>query len=355
MRATVFVLSILLTAAACSKNKTATTTPPPVQGDYQLTDLVADVTDLGAGSVDQHLKNAWGIAVNPQGIIWVSANHSGTSTVYDSTGRTLLDPVAIPSQGMHFGGSPTGLVFNSTSDFAMPGTGLLSRFIFVNEDGTVSAWAMGDSTLTVADRSAGGAVYKGVAIAADGADNFLYAANFKGKKIDVFDKNFTYVPGRIFSDPYIPDDFGPFNIRNIGGRLFVTYARLMAPENEDDQAGPGNGYVDIFNPDGTLVERFASQGTLNSPWGIAQAPAGSGFPFHSILVGNFGDGRINIFDSTGTFLGQLLSNGQPVTIGGLWALDFPHNEAPVFDPQKLYFAAGPADEDHGLFGFIKLR
>jgi len=354
MRVNVFMLGLLLTAAACSKNKT--TTPPPAQGDYQLTDLVADVTDFGAASVDHSLVNAWGIAVNPQGIIWVSANHSGASTVYDSTGKTLLGPVAIPSQGAHFGGSPTGIVFNTTSDFAMPGTGLLSRFIFVNEDGTVSAWAMGDSTITVADRSAGDAVYKGLAISGDhGANNFLFAADFKGKKIDVFDKNFTYVGGGAFSDPGIPDDFGPFNIRNVGGQIFVTYAKLKAPDNEDDQAGPGNGYIDIFNPDGTLVRRFASQGPLNSPWGIAQAPAGSGFPFHSILVGNFGDGRINIYDSTGIFLGQVQSNGQPVTIEGLWALDFPYNEAPKIDPQKLYFTAGPADENHGLFGFIRMR
>lgn len=355
MRANVFMLALLLTAAACSKNKTTTPPPPPAQGDYQLTNLVADVTDFGAGLVDHSLVNAWGIAVNPQGIIWVSANHSGASTIYDSTGKTLLGPVAIPSQGMHFGGSPTGIVFNSTGNFAMPGSALLSKFIFVNEDGTVSAWAGGDSTHTVADRSANDAVYKGAALASVGADDFLYAANFKGKKIDIFDKSFTYVTGGAFADPNIPGDFGPFNIRNIGGKLFVTYAKLKGPDNQDDQAGPGNGYVDIFNPDGTLVQRFASQGTLNSPWGIAQAPAGSGFPLHSILVGNFGDGRINIYDSTGTFLQQLQSNGQPVTIGGLWALDFPYNEAPKIDPQKLYFAAGPGDENHGLFGFIKIR
>ncbi|MBN9385982.1 MAG: TIGR03118 family protein [Chitinophagaceae bacterium] len=354
MRANVFMLGLLLTAVSCSKNKTPT--PPPVQADYQLTNLVSDVTDFGAGAIDHSLVNAWGIAVNPQGIIWVSNNHSGTSTIYDSTGKTLFGPVAIPSQGMHFGGSPTGIVFNSTNNFAMPGTGAHSRFIFVNEDGTMSAWATGDSTLTVADRSADDAVYKGLALGGEGTtDDFLFAANFKGKKIDVFDKNFNYVGNGAFSDPNIPDDFGPFNIRNIGSKLFVTYARLKGPENEDDQAGPGNGYVDIFNPDGTLAQRFASQGTLNSPWGIAQAPAGSGFPFHSILVGNFGDGRINIYDSTGAFLGQVQSNGQPVTVPGLWAIDFPYNEASIFDPQKLYFTAGPGDENHGLFGFIKKK
>jgi uncharacterized protein (TIGR03118 family) len=232
----------------------------------------------------------------------------------------------------------------------------VAKFIFVNEDGTVSAWGGGDSTITVADRSASNTVYKGLALANDGTANFLYAADFRGGKIDVYDKTFSLVTTKPFSDPDIPAGFGPFNVQNIGGKLYVTYAKLEGPENEDDQAGPGNGYVDVFNPDGTLVKRFASQGVLNSPWGIAQAPAGSGFPLHALLIGNFGDGRINLFDSTGALIGPLQSNGQPVVIEGLWALDFPYNEAPAAsDPKRLYFTAGPVNETHGWFGFLKMN
>jgi len=354
MKSNVVLLGLIMLGAGCHKNN-GTTPPPVIPTNYQQTNLVADVADYQAGIIDAKLLNAWGIAVNPMGIVWISANHSGSSTVYDSTGKTLLGPVAISSQGVHFGGSPTGVVFNATADFVIPSNQKTAKFIFVNEDGTVSAWGGGDSTITVADLSSVDAVYKGVALANDGGANFLYAANFKGGRIDVFDKGFNYVSTKPFADPNIPTDFGPFNIQNIGGMLYVTYAKLKRPDNEDDQAGAGNGYVDVFNPNGTLVKRFASQGTLNSPWGLAQAPAGSGLPLHSLLIGNFGDGRINVYDSTGVFKGQLQSNGQPIVIEGLWALDFPVNEAPMSDAGKLYFTAGPMDENHGLFGSLKMR
>ncbi|HMH21525.1 MAG TPA: TIGR03118 family protein [Puia sp.] len=354
MKTNVFLLALLMAGAGCHKDYN-TTAAPLIPGTYQETDLVTDVAiGYGAARIDPPLLNAWGIAVNPAGIVWISANHAGATTVYDSTGKTVLGPVAIPSQGTHFGGSPTGVVFNGTTDFVIPSNQKIAKFIFVNEDGTVSAWGAGDSTITVADRSSSDAVYKGVALANDGSGNFLYAANFKGGKIDVFDKNFVYISTRPFADPGIPAGFGPFNIQNIGGKLYVTYAKLKGPDNTDDQAGAGNGYVDVFNPDGTLVKRFASQGLLNSPWGLAQVPAGFGLPRHSILIGNFGDGRINVYDSTGVFNGQLQNNGYPITIAGLWALDFPNNEATLADPNKLYFTAGPMDESHGLFGFLKM-
>ncbi|MDO6429089.1 TIGR03118 family protein [Flavitalea sp. BT771] len=354
MRTNVFLLALCIAGAACHKNNNAGY-PSSGPGNYQQTNLVADVAGSGAAMTDPRLLNAWGIAVNPVGIVWIAANHSGTTTVYDSTGKTLLGPVAIPSHGDHFGGSPTGIVFNATTDFVIPCNQKTAKFIFVNEDGTVSAWGGGDSTFTVADRSADNTVYKGLALANDGTGNFLYAADFRGKKIDVYDRSFTFITTKPFVDPDIPAGFSPFNIQNIGGKLYVTYAMLKGPENEDDQPGTGNGYIDIFNPDGSLLKRFASRGALNSPWGLAQAPAGSGLPFHSILVGNFGDGWINVYDSTGFYTGALQSNGQPVIIPGLWALDFPYNEAPLSDPGKLYFTAGPGDEEHGLFGFLKMK
>jgi uncharacterized protein (TIGR03118 family) len=165
--------------------------------------------------------------------------------------------------------------------------------IFVTEDGLVLAWESGASAVKVADRSAADAVYKGVAIAGDGSGNLIYATNFKGHTVDVFDKNFTYVTSKPFSDPNIPSNYGPFNIVNLGGKLYVTYAVPKSPEFGDDSAGAGVGYIDIYNPNGTLVKRFLSNGYLNSPWGLARAPAEFGQFQNTTLVGNFGDGLIN--------------------------------------------------------------
>ncbi|MDP4265688.1 MAG: TIGR03118 family protein, partial [Bacteroidota bacterium] len=201
-KTTFFLSAIVLIGVGCHKNNNNTSVPwPVIQANYQQTNLVADTATYGAAAIDPVLLNAWGIAINPTGIVWISANHGGATTVYDSTGKTLLGPVAIPSQGGHFGGSPSGIVFNSTTDFVIPANQKVAKFIFVNEDGRVSAWNGGDSTLTVADRSSFNAVYKGVAIANDGTANFLYAANFKGGKIDVFDKTFQFVSNKPFADP----------------------------------------------------------------------------------------------------------------------------------------------------------
>jgi uncharacterized protein (TIGR03118 family) len=158
-----------------------------------------------------------------------------------------------------------------------------------------------------------------------------------------------------FVDPNLktgPGSYGPFNIQNIGGQLYVAYAKIKAPDNMDDEAGPGNGYVDIFNTDGSFVKRFISNGALNSPWGLAQVPANSGFPANTILVGNFGDGWINAYDPTGAYLGPVKSNGQPLAIGGLWAISFASASIPTADPAKLFFTAGPGGESHGIFGYI---
>ena len=326
---------------ACKKNGQGAT----AQFNVSQVNLVADTAGFGASKTDPTLLNAWGIAVNPNGIIWISSNHGGVSEVYDNTGKPLIPPVTIPSVNAGQPGAPSGMVFNSTADFAG------SKFIFASEDGIIAAWWSGGSATVAADRSQSNAVYKGLAIASDGGANFLYVANFKGAKIDVFDANFTYVTTKPFADPGIPAGYGPFNIRNIGNLLYVAYAKLKAPDNMDDQAGPGNGYVDVFKPDGTLVSRFASQGTLNSPWGITPAPAGFAGNSQTILIGNFGDGKINIFDMLGNYKGQLENNGQVLSIDGLWAIDFLKNSPASSDP--LYFTAGPSGENHGLFGYLQ--
>jgi len=333
------IFSLLMPAfLSCKKDQTS-----PTKQSYAQTNLVSDTAGYTATRVDANLKNAWGIAIGSTGSIWISANHTGTSPVYDRNGAQLLPAVTVD------GGSPTGVVFNSTSGFKG------SKFIYANEDGTISAWTSGGSTVMVADRSSSGAVYKGLAIATDGGADFLYVANFKGNNIDVFDTDFNFVTTKLFDDPTIPEGFAPFNIYNHDGKLYVMYAKLLGPDNQDDQKGVGNGYVNNFNADGTMVERFASQGTLNSPWGLVDAPSGFGLGSDILLVGNFGDGKINVFTSDGTYKGQLENDGRVIVIDGLWALVFPENGVPAGDQNQLFFTAGPADETHGLFGYLSLK
>ena len=340
----------ILTQGGCSSNK-ATNSPP--NSSFQVADFVADTSSFPGARIDANLVNAWGIAVGPTGTFWISSNHGGVSTVYDKTGAQKLAAVTIPSKDAATGGAPTGVIYNSTSDFVITSNGNPSKFIFAGEDGIIAAWNAGPAALKVADRSSTDAIYKGLTLGAVGYNNYLYVANFKGQKIDVFDKNFAYVTTMPFSDPNIPSGFGPFNVQNIGGLLYVTYAKLKAPDFEDDQSGPGNGYVDIFNTDGTLVKRFASQGSLNSPWGIVTAPSSFGQFANDILIGNFGDGTINAFDATGNFKGQLKDkNDQVISIEGLWGLFF-YTNAALGDINTLYFTAGPFEEDHGLFGDVK--
>jgi uncharacterized protein (TIGR03118 family) len=320
---------------------------------YEQTNLVSDVPGYGAVFIDPSLVNPWGIAVAPSGPIWVSDNGTGLSTIYNKSGATLRPPVSIPTPDSSGGGAPTGIVFNGTTDFSFLANKkkVASRFIFATEDGTLAAWGEGNFATIVANRSPWNAVYKGLALANDGGANFLYATNFHGGTIDVFDKNFTFVTGKAFHDPSIPSDFGPFNIRNIEGWLYVTYAKRIPPENRDDLAGPGNGFVDIFKPDGSFVKRFASQGALNSPWGIVQSTqefCKKGVT--TVLIGNFGDGRINMFSEQGKFLGPLQDDKHIVFIEGLWALE---NKVPGTDPTQLYFTAGILKEKHGLFGYLK--
>jgi uncharacterized protein (TIGR03118 family) len=319
--------------------------------NYKQVNLVADVTGFGAARIDPNLGNAWGIAVAPSGALWISANHTGVSTIYDLNGATLRPPVLIPS-GSKGPGAPTGQVFNNTPDFVIPSTGIVSKFIFAGEDGTLSAWSGGSAAILVANRSSFDAVYKGLAIAKDGNHNFIYVTNFKGRKIDVFDEHFNFVTNKPFSDPGIPPHFAPFNIRNISGKLYVTYAKQLAPDNEDDDKGPGNGFVDIFSPGGILLKRFASHGKLNSPWGILEVSNDFCDHANSILIGNFGDGRINVFEADGEFEGQLKDKNTPISIEGLWALE---NNVPGSSSRQIFFTAGPTDEEHGLFGYIERK
>ena len=315
---------------------------------YQQVNLVASSNAYGAVNVDTNLVNAWGVAISPAGAFWIASTEKDRTTVYDRFGTTLINPIAVD-------GEPTGVVYNPTLDFVIPlSGGLVSKYIYVGEEGTVQAWTSGIASVKVADNSADGAVYKGVALGVDDGNNFIYIANFSENEIEVLDENFNYVSTMPFIDPLLPIGFAPFNIKNIGGKLYVTYAKQSA-DKYDDVSGPGNGYVSIFNTDGTFVKRFASGGTLNSPWGIAEAPDGFRQGSKAILVGNFGDGRINVFTKDGVYVDQLKDGEIPISIDGLWSLTFPANGVPAGDQNQLFFTAGPDDEEHGLFGYIQLR
>ncbi|MBV9963146.1 MAG: TIGR03118 family protein [Parafilimonas sp.] len=329
-------------------NSNAKLSASALGGFTQLT-LTANTQGYHAVRLAPNQHNAWGMSASDEGGIWVSAADGGVSYVYNNRGVQLIPPVSIPSHIAGAPGNPTGNIYNGTSDFMVNGTGLPAEFLFASEDGTVSAWNdnTGSNAVIVADRSKKGASYKGLAIASDGGTNYLYVTNFPKHKIDVFDKNFNMVTGKTFKDPGIPSGYSPFNIRNINNMLYVTYA-LTTADGEDDSTGAGLGYVDVYNPDGSLSKRFATQGVLNAPWGITEAqPQLLGMS--AILIGNFGDGHISVFDWDGNLQGQLKSFGKPVAIDGLWAID---NTMTKTSPSDLYFTAGPNHESDGIFGFL---
>ena len=322
---------------------------------YQQTNLVSDLPGL-AEHTDPNLVNPWGIAASATSPFWVADNGTGLSTLYNSSGTPQELVVTVPPFAGGTEASPTGIVFNGSPSFEVtPGTP--ARFIFATEEGTIAAWASGTTALLKVDNNAAGAIYKGLAIGNNGSGDFLYAANFHAGTIDVFDANFAAVTlAGNFTDPTLPAGYAPFNIQNIGDVLYVTYA-LQDANAEDDVPGAGHGFIDKFDLDGNFLGRFVSQGELNSPWGLALAPAGFGPFAGDLLVGNFGDGRINAFDpATGDFLGQLNdASGSPIAIEGLWGLRF-GNGGNGGTPGTLYFTAGIAGpgqvEDHGLFGSI---
>jgi uncharacterized protein (TIGR03118 family) len=316
---------------------------------YQVRNLVAD--EPGAAEhTDPNLVNGWGVAFNPFGVVWVADNGTGVASLYDGAGNPQSLVVSIP------GGRPTGIVFNGSNDFVVTKGGVSgpARFIFATEAGIIAAWAPNvDPThaITVVDNSESGAIYKGLALGGDGTRFLIYATDFHNGKIDVFDKAFSPVslPGG-FADS-IPDTFAPFGIQNLGGSIYVTYAK-QDKDRKDELHGRGEGTVDVFTAGGNLIRRIAKGGPLNAPWGLAIAPADFGGFSNTLLIGNFGDGTINVFDlSRGRFVGQLSTADRPITIPGLWGLAF--GNGLLGQPTNvLFFAAGPDDETHGLYGRI---
>lgn len=323
---------------------------PAAATTFTVTNLVTDDQSVNAAQItDPHLLNAWGISYSPTGPFWVSSNEAGLSVLYqvdpltNATSKLGLE-VTIPGAG-----NVTGQVFNPG---VASGNFNGDAFLFVSEDGTISGWrgALGTNAEVLEPASADS--YKGAAIALIGNDAYLYSTNFSEGKIEVLKGNAASPDlSGAFIDPGIPSGFAPFNVQNLGGTLYVTYA-LRDPVTGDDVAGPGNGFVSAFDLQGNFLGRVASDGALNSPWGLARAPASFGQFAGDLLVGNFGDGRINVFDSGNNFIGQLLgAGGIPLAIDGLWGL-IPGNGGSAGNPQSIYFSAGPGDEEHGLFGVL---
>jgi uncharacterized protein (TIGR03118 family) len=358
---------------------------------YVATALVSDVPIKRMNpTIDPVLQNSWGVAFSPAGSpFWIADNATGCSTLYGGDGAKVALQVSIPLPGNVVpttscktvdpnnpptNAAPTGIIWNPSSAFVVPGTksmtnpnGIAAAFIFDTEDGTVSAWAGGltpnpNNAVIAFDNSASGAVYKGLASGVNVHGFFLFATNFNAGTIDVFGP--PKVPGDSgpdglftpattdggFMDPDIPTGYAPFGIETIDGNLFVTYAKQNAAKH-DDVKGPGHGFVDVFDTDGHLLRRFASRGALNSPWGITRASFAFGRFSGDVLVGNFGNGKINVFNSHGRFIDELdRPNGRPLVIDGLWKLTLGGGR--TSSPDTLYFTAGPNDEKDGLFGTI---
>jgi len=326
---------------------------------YKATVLTADQSGI-APNTDPNMVNPWGISYSPTGDFWFSDNATGLSTLYNSTGVPQSLVVTIPPPtGSTATSAPTGTVFNGTTGFVVTSGGKsgAASFLFDTEDGTISGWSASvniNAAILAVDNSASGAIYKGMELATNGTSTFLYVTNFFAAKVEVYDNHYNPVTlSGSFTDPHLPSGFAPYNIRNIGGQLFVTFAKQDA-DKKDSKSGPGLGLVDIFDLNGNFVKRFASQGKLNAPWGLAQAPSNFGKFSSMILVGNFGDGHITAYDpSTGAAKGQLsTSAGTPIAIPGLWAIMF-GNGGQGGSTNLLYFTAGPAGETHGRFGSIQ--
>jgi uncharacterized protein (TIGR03118 family) len=329
------------------------------QNAYVVTNLQSDVPGR-ALHTDPDLVNGWGITAGPSTPWWVSDNGTHRSTLYNGNTGLKVTAVIVDIAGANNEpGDPTGTVFNTgrSDEFVITGSSGVTgtaRFMFDGEDGTISAWNGGPSSVVEAT-STNGAIYKGLAIGSTGGNTYLFATDFHNNHVDVYDHNFALQTwAGAFVDPGLPAGYAPFGIQNLNGTIFVTYAKQDA-DKHDEVAGEGLGFVSAFGTDGSFEGRVASGGALNAPWGLAWAPAAwERFGGH-LLVGNFGDGRINGFRPTSLgweARGHLKdANSHPIVIDGLWGIGFGNNGGAGSD-HVLYFAAGPDDETHGLFGSI---
>ena len=367
---------VLLGAAAGLLGGQTASAPP---NSYLVHNLVSDLANA-ADHQDPNLVNPWGVGFGPTPF-WVGNNGAGTATLYGGTGAATPLVVTIPQAGNAGTAGPvTGVVFNTFASNASAfdvQTGKPALFMFCSEDGVVSGWnqsVSGTNASILFDNSKSGAVYTGCALGGTAAAPYLFAANFNAGTVDVYDANLNlnpapygqsslpqpYSASSSFSNPAIPAGFAPYNVQNINGTLFVAYAKQDA-QKHDSAGGPGNGYVAMFNLNGTLIANLVSEGPLNSPWGMVIAPSNFGLFSGALLVGNFSDGKINAFNATtGATLGTLDdTTGNPIAIPGLWSLTF-GGGAQSEDPGTLYITAGIGGgpnndpvESHGLLASIQ--
>jgi uncharacterized protein (TIGR03118 family) len=321
---------------------------------YLVRNLASDIPDL-ADNTDPNLKGAWGISESSKSPFWIADAATGLSTLYTSSGGVISLVVTIPpSKAGGATGTPTGTVYNTTTGFAVA-PGDPASFLFDTLDGTISGWSSAANkaqAIVMVDNSAKGAVYTGLAMGVNGSNTYLYAANLAGT-IDVFDSNFTpvVIPNG-FVDSQVPAGYAPFNIQNLGGNLYVTYALQNAGKNFA-VPGAGNGYVDVYSPAGALMQHLVAGGTLNAPWGLAIAPANFGDFANDLLVANFGDGTINAFNPTsGVFVATLDdAYGTPIVVPNIWALQ-QGNGGSGGDANAIYFTAGLPGSDNGEHGLL---
>jgi uncharacterized protein (TIGR03118 family) len=307
---------------------------------YAVGYLDSDLTGK-AKHVDAKLKNAWGLAYGPGGAFWVSDAASGYSTLYDGSGNIQSLQVVIPTSSGTGTGSPTGMVFNGSSEFKIDTW--TSVFLFSTLDGTISGWSDFEPNNALIGVRQAGAVYTGLAITSKSSGNSLFAADAANNKVDVYDANFNLV--KSFTDSTIPAGFAPFGIQDIAGQVYVTYAST---------SGKAGGYIDIFGEDGTFVKRFAQGKPLNNPWGLAVAPKNFGTLSGALLVSNnTSTGGINGYNlTTGKLMGTMKNSlGKPIAINGLWAIEFGGGATLNGKTNQLFFTSGPNDID-GYFGVI---
>ncbi len=322
-------------------------------GSYEVGYLLSD--GPGAAHQDPNVVNAWGLAASPTGPFWLANEGTGTSSIVFADGTLVAPDVAVPAD---HSAHATGLVFNGGGAFDVREgrASDSSRFIFVTLEGRILGWSPrvdSANAVVAVDNSAEGEVYTGAALATWEGRRFLYVASFASGAIDVYDDQFQEVDS--FTDPTVPPRYGPFNVAEIDGDLFVSFVP-RDPDEGEEIPGRGHGLIDRFAPDGRLIERVATGGELDAPWAMVKAPGGFGSFSNKLLVGNFGDGRILGFNiNNGNFVGALSDDeGEAIVIDGLWGLLF-GNGGLGGDPHDLYFTAGPRDETHGLFGEIELE
>ena len=321
--------------------------PSQALAQYTLTKLTSNVSGQAKHS-DPLLINAWGIAYGPGNPFWVSDEGDGWSTLYDGAGNPQSLQVIVPSASGSGSGTPTGLAYNGSSEFQIDSWP--SAFLFATFDGTIQGWSHFDSstTLIAVNNSSSNASYTGIGVTAHSSGNFLYAADFNNSKVDIYDGTFTFV--KSFTDPKVPKTFAPFNVEDINGQVYVTFAAISG--------GPG-GYVDIFTESGTLVKRLIHGKPLNQPWGLAMAPKNFGPLSNTLLVGNDNNltSTISGFDpKTGKLVGTITnSKGKPIKIDQLWGIEFGGGSSSNGKTNSLYFTAGPNSSADGLFGMINFK